>query len=594
MKACTCQVKLYLFPTVIIILFRIACGCTSDKTESTRQYIYGADSMETLAGLPGSDMTFYHLYLKQLEDGAKEAASASAETFLNGLDSTVAHPAAARLSSWLSDYYSTYKYQFSIAAQWEEKALKMYNKLNWPKWTAKSSYRLGKLYRELNRFDLALFHTLPALTYFEETKDTALSLPCYNLLGQIYYFCQEPETSLAYFEKYESAAYKLQDTINMAYALNNLAIMTGSPEDTLRTRQLLREAARLAREHRDTLAYFNVFQSHISSLVNTNETDKLRQALPLLQQIPFFLKDTKDLIKYYYSLGSVFYRLGQLKDAAKALETSIAYCTEGEFSYQMQSCYYMLQRVYRDMGNLGKAYEGLLNYTYLNRKTLSLDSYIQLFKYQNELQLSQERDRMKERKSRYLITGISTCFAFFLLLTAAWAVLQRQRYKVIKKESELKNRQLMQENREQEINAQNEILEMRRMQQYQLDRVIQEVISQLQKISRKYPDLPVKEELDTICSNLQPDNDDQWNELNQFVPKFNSAFFQKLLQEHPDLTINERRLCALLNMNMTTKEISEITRQSIHSINIARGRLRSKLGIIGEKVTIQEYLAKYN
>lgn len=152
----------------------------------------------------------------------------------------------------------------------------------------------------------------------------------------------------------------------------------------------------------------------------------------------------------------------------------------------------------------------------------------------------------------------------------------------------------MQENREQEINAQNEILEMRRMQQYQLDRVIQEVISQLQKISRKYPDLPVKEELDTICSNLQPDNDDQWNELNQFVPKFNSAFFQKLIQEHPDLTINERRLCALLNMNMTTKEISEITRQSIHSINIARGRLRSKLGIIGEKVTIQEYLAKYN
>lgn len=593
MAAHTCSSKICLFPAFIILIC-FACGCSSDKTESPRQYIYGADSMETLAGLPGSDMTFYHLYLKQIEDNARDAASASAETFLNSLDSNVTHPVAARLATWLSDYYATDRNLFSVAAGWGEKALKMYNTLNWPEQTAEVSFRLGKLYREINRFDRALFHALPALSYFENNNDTVSSMLCYNLLGQIYHFCQEPETSLAYFEKYESAARKLRDTLNMAYALNNLAVMTGSPEDTLRSRQLLREAARLTRKHRDTLAYFSVLQSQIVSYVNSNETAKIKQALPLLEQIPDILDNTKDRIKYYYCMGSVYYRLGRLEDAANALDSAISCCTEGEFSYHMQSCYYMQQGVYRLMGDTEKAYSSLQNYTYLNRKTLSLDSYIQLFKYQNELQLSQERDRMKERRSRYLITGISTCFAFILLLTAAWAVLQRQRFKVIEKESELKNRQLMQENREQEINAQNEILEMRRMQQYQLDRVIQEVIGQLQKISRKYPDLPVKEELDTICSNLQPDNDDQWNELNQFVPKFNSAFFQKLLQEHPDLTINERRLCALLNMNMTTKEISEITRQSIHSINIARGRLRSKLGIIGEKVSIQEYLAKYN
>lgn len=593
MKKYICSVKSFLFPAVIILL-RIACGCSSDKTETHRQYIYGADSMTTLAGLNGSDMTFYHLYLKQIEDNAMEAASASAETFLSGLDSNAAHPAAARLATWLSDYYANDRNLFSVAADWGEKALRMYGSLNWPEQAASVSFRLGKLYRELNRYDMALFHALPALSYFENNGDTVSSMLCYNLLGQIYHFCQEPETSLTYFEKYESAARMLRDTLNMAYALNNLAVMTGSPEDTLRSRQLLREASRMAMEHKDTIAYINIFQSQAVSYVNTNEKEKIEKFLPLLVQIPDYLDNTKDRIKYYYCLGSVYYRLDRLEDAANALETAIKYCSEGEFSYHMQSCYYMLQGVFYRTGNIEKAYECLLNYTYLYRKTMPLDSYIQLFKYQNELQLSQERDRMKERRSRYLITGISIGFAFILLLTVAWAVLWRQRLKVIQKESELKNRQLTQENREQEINAQNEILEMRRMQQYQLDRVIQDVIGQLQKISRKYPDLPVKEELDTICSDLQSDNAEQWNELNQFVPKFNSMFFQKLLQDYPDLTINERRLCALLNMNMTTKEISEITRQSVHSINIARGRLRSKLGIIGERVSIQEFLARYN
>ena len=53
-------------------------------------------------------------------------------------------------------------------------------------------------------------------------------------------------------------------------------------------------------------------------------------------------------------------------------------------------------------------------------------------------------------------------------------------------------------------------------------------------------------------------------------------------------------LCALLNMNMTTKEISEITRQSPHSINIARARLRSKFNLTGKTTSLQEFLSRYN
>jgi len=47
-------------------------------------------------------------------------------------------------------------------------------------------------------------------------------------------------------------------------------------------------------------------------------------------------------------------------------------------------------------------------------------------------------------------------------------------------------------------------------------------------------------------------------------------------------------------MNLTTKEISEITRQSPHSINIARARLRSKFNLTGKETSLQEFLSRYN
>lgn len=81
--------------------------------------------------------------------------------------------------------------------------------------------------------------------------------------------------------------------------------------------------------------------------------------------------------------------------------------------------------------------------------------------------------------------------------------------------------------------------------------------------------------------------------MGRYVPVFNSDFYKRLIQDFPNLTVNERRLCALLSINLSTKEISGITRQSSHSINVARSRLRNKLGLSDSSVSLQEFLSKY-
>jgi tetratricopeptide (TPR) repeat protein len=70
-----------------------------------------------------------------------------------------------------------------------------------------------------------------------------------------------------------------------------------------------------------------------------------------------------------------------------------------------------------------------------------------------------------------------------------------------------------------------------------------------------------------------------WEEFEMRFKEVHADFYKSLMEKYPDLTPNEVRLSAFLRLNMSTKEISAITHQSVKSINMARFRLRKKIGI---------------
>jgi len=68
-----------------------------------------------------------------------------------------------------------------------------------------------------------------------------------------------------------------------------------------------------------------------------------------------------------------------------------------------------------------------------------------------------------------------------------------------------------------------------------------------------------------------------WNEYSVLFQQLHQDFYSNLQQQHPNLTPNEKKLSAFIRLNMSSKEISSITFQSVKSIEIARSRLRHKL-----------------
>jgi PAS domain S-box-containing protein len=70
-----------------------------------------------------------------------------------------------------------------------------------------------------------------------------------------------------------------------------------------------------------------------------------------------------------------------------------------------------------------------------------------------------------------------------------------------------------------------------------------------------------------------------WEEFELLFEKVHSSFYEKLNSQFPTLTANERKICAFLKLNMSSKEIAQITFQSDEALKKARLRLRQKLEI---------------
>ncbi|OFX43775.1 MAG: hypothetical protein A2046_05145 [Bacteroidetes bacterium GWA2_30_7] len=89
---------------------------------------------------------------------------------------------------------------------------------------------------------------------------------------------------------------------------------------------------------------------------------------------------------------------------------------------------------------------------------------------------------------------------------------------------------------------------------------------------------------------LKNGNESIWNELEVNFEQINEKFYTNLIYKFPSITPNERKLCAFLRLNLSTKDISSITFQTVRSIEIARTRLRDKFGLKGAETDLHTFL----
>ena len=70
-----------------------------------------------------------------------------------------------------------------------------------------------------------------------------------------------------------------------------------------------------------------------------------------------------------------------------------------------------------------------------------------------------------------------------------------------------------------------------------------------------------------------------WDVFQNNFDLIHEKFFRNLRERYPSLTATDLRFCALLRLNLSTKDIAQMTNLTIRGVEAARYRLRKKLDI---------------
>ena len=123
--------------------------------------------------------------------------------------------------------------------------------------------------------------------------------------------------------------------------------------------------------------------------------------------------------------------------------------------------------------------------------------------------------------------------------------------------------------------------------------IFSSISEKLMDVAKEATSVETKAAIKKIGRELQKGQEvELWKEFTVRFKEVHSEFYNSLLSKYPNLSPNEQKLCAFLRLNMTTKEISELTGQSVSTIEIARHRLRQKLGITSLEVNLITFLSQ--
>lgn len=73
--------------------------------------------------------------------------------------------------------------------------------------------------------------------------------------------------------------------------------------------------------------------------------------------------------------------------------------------------------------------------------------------------------------------------------------------------------------------------------------------------------------------------EDFWERFNAYFNEINNGFTQNLTQTHPNLSPNDLRLCSLIIINLSSKEMASILNITLRGVEKGRYRLKKKLGL---------------
>jgi len=504
---------------------------------------------------------------------------------------------------------------------------------------------IAKYYSSTN-LSLSFQYADKALEIAEHSKNKQLHAQALMSIGTISFFQGLLDISFQHYSKALAINKETGNNNGIANALTNLGGILLQLLKFEEAKRYFHEALPLfldlAEKRGDTIPPFQVISIYNNLGIaheNLNDfntaIDYYHRGISLASRIP---QQQKNLAMLHNNLGSIHMKMGEFDEAYKNMDAALMIRKEINDKAGEASSYRMLGILYKSQKNYERALDNFYNgynmaaavgstsilsslneqlfevFNQLNQSDSALKYHILLKHYSDEvkgeetlLEFSrmeitsqfQEKENiriMEQRKQKMRYLFIAILLLLVVVILGLLYVLSQSR---LRRLSLLNNNiQLASEKADLEKTALTKELEIKNKElttnviyQIRKNELINNIADKLMTNRHNFKKENQSLIKDIIFELESSKEDSIWMEFETRFHNVHNEFYAKLNEINPDLTPNERRLCAFLRLNMSTKEISSITGQSLRSIDVARTRLRQKLNLTNAEIGLIEYLS---
>lgn len=440
-----------------------------------------------------------------------------------------------------------------------------------------------------------------ALFLADDLNNDALRASIYNQLGRLYSFFKKREEAF----KYLNTALKINQGLVEKGLLDDSELgynyyLLGATYRELGEPELAKmyldsiSIGNSSRVDRVGIPYLNFEKAFVLSQENQNT-----EALELFQEIePWFIENRPSYLVLVYTYWGDAYASESESEKLylNALDASGKYNSHLDF---IPLIHERLAKLYQRRGDFEKALANLQRAKEIdaqffdsrsekNRSLLEIKDEFRLEKERQERVIQNQRMAQLEQEDEILLLQwiiLAGALVFLILIGLIYLRQLRARHKAEK--------QLIQRSKELEIQKAKELLELKNkelatsaLQLVEKDEFLKEIKNRLKGENGNIKTT----EINQVLKSISHSNQNNWEEFKLRFTSVNEKFYNKVTNQYPKLSQADQKICALIKLNFSSKEMARLLGISVESVHTTRYRLRKKMGL-DRSVNLEEFIA---
>ncbi|SNQ43580.1 tetratricopeptide repeat protein [Cellulophaga lytica] len=486
------------------------------------------------------------------------------------------------------------------------KSLKKAKETNNSYGIALAHYKLAIFCKNNNAYTEALHQNNEALVLLQSKKDT-LVVNVLNQIGALHLELKNYNYAKDYFAKAITQATTLKDSLALAFSTSNLGSCFEKQHKYAEALNYQNKSLKLYKQLNNSSG-LAIVNENIGSIYEDLEDYKL--AKYFFEKALAYAKNSKEarLANIYNNLGDVYRKTDNLTKGLEFTKKSLESAIKTNSSADVASAYKDLSKNYNLQGDYKKAHSYLQLFVALDTKNSKQQNANQASALQHiynskekESQIAYLLQVNKVNRAQNIILVILVVTV--LALSLIWFMYVQKKRRHSRKEQDyeqqllkakLDKKQAEEKTLQKEVYIKTAALSRYSLHLSQKNKMLSNLSLTL-KNSLQRSNIDLKRKLKTLIKEIDFNlsQEKEWDEFMLFFKEIHPSFITKIsAAAHCKLSPAELRLCILLKLNLSSKEIASILRLTPDSVRVSRYRLRKKLPI-NAKEELGAYLTTF-